>query len=70
MSYSGNWDGNFFQYGGQLIADDSNLTLGANIYQLSYDSGSVTLTVVPEPGTPIALIGGAMMLLGLHRRRS
>jgi fibronectin-binding autotransporter adhesin len=54
-------------------ADDSQFTVGANTFQISYNgvSGSdsaVTLEVVPEPST-VALVGLASVLFWARRRK-
>jgi hypothetical protein len=71
ITYSGAWDGHLFSFAGNPVADDSTFIFGANTYRLDYNDGgnSVSLTVVPEPGAAMTLIGGAAMLLGLRRRR-
>jgi autotransporter-associated beta strand protein len=87
ISSVGAWNGGLFSYdagaGLATLADDSNITLGANIWKINYNdtlAGSnftsdttgatnfVTLTVVPEPNAA-ALLGGLGTLLLLRRRR-
>ena len=84
ISSVGAWNLGLFSYGGTPLTDDSNITLGANIWKFNYNdttAGSnftgditgatsfVTMTVVPEPNIP-ALLGGLGTLLLLRRRRS
>src|SRR5262249_24744178 len=79
INYSGTWNGvGFANY-----ADGRVFTLGANQWQINYNdttggsnfaadqTGSkyVTLTVVPEPGAWMSLLGGCGVLVGLRRRR-
>jgi autotransporter-associated beta strand protein len=87
ISSVGAWNLGLFSYdagaGLVTLADDSDITLGANIWRFNYNdtvAGSnftgditgatnyVTLTVVPEPNVA-ALIGGLGTLLLLRRRR-
>ena len=87
ISSVGAWNLGLFSYdagaGLVALADDSDITLGANIWRFNYNdtvAGSnftsditgatnyVTLTVVPEPNVA-ALIGGLGTLLLLRRRR-
>jgi autotransporter-associated beta strand protein len=83
ISSVGGWNGGLFTYGGSTLADDSDITLGANIWRFNYNdtvAGSnftddiagatnyITLTAVPEPNVA-ALIGGCGTLLLLRRRR-
>ena len=83
ISSGGAWNGGLFTYGGTTLADDSNITLGANIWKFNYNdivAGSnftgdttgatsfVTMMVVPEPNVA-ALLGGLGTLLLLRRRR-
>jgi autotransporter-associated beta strand protein len=78
------WNGGLFTYGGTPLADDSNITLGANIWKFNYNDNAagsnftgditgatsfVTMTVVPEPNSA-TLLGGLCTLLLLRRRRS
>ena len=80
ISYSGNWNGGLFNYGGTL-ADDSNFMFSGMTWLFNYNDGSagtnytgdltgssfVTMTVVPEPRA--ALLGGLGLLVLLRRRR-
>jgi autotransporter-associated beta strand protein len=87
LSSLGAWNGGLFSYdaGAGLItlADDSDITLGANIWRFNYNDTSagsnftadttgainyVTMTVIPEPRA--ALLGGLGMLALLRRRRN
>jgi autotransporter-associated beta strand protein len=82
ISSVGAWNGGLFTYAGTSLADDSDITLGANIWRFNYNdtfAGSnftadttgatnyVTLTAVPEPNVA-ALLGGLATLLLLRRR--
>jgi fibronectin-binding autotransporter adhesin len=87
ISSVGAWNLGLFSYdagaGLVTLADDSDITLGANIWRFNYNdtfAGSnftgditgatnyVTITVVPEPNVA-ALLGGLGTLLLLRRRR-
>lgn len=68
----GSWNGSLFTFGGQVVADDTNITLGLNQYTVNYNdlgATALTLLVVPEPTDWAMFLGGAGML-GLFRRRS
>lgn len=69
IDYSGSWNGGTFS--GR--ADDSTFTLGANTFRISYDGtgseSAITLTVVPEPSTTTALLGGLALVASARRRR-
>jgi autotransporter-associated beta strand protein len=88
ISSTGAWNSGLFSYdagaGLASLADDSDITLGANIWRLNYNdtlAGSnfssdtagatnyVTLTVVPEPSVA-TLVGGLGMIALLRRRRN
>ena len=73
ITYTGTWDGNLFSVGGSPIANGGSFVVGPNIYQLNYNGGAgnntVLLTVIPEPSTYAALLGGIGMLAGLVRFR-
>ncbi len=61
LSYSGAWDGHFFQVNGATVPDGGTFTVGSNTFTLDYNDagGLVSFTAVPEPAA------GAMLLLGL-----
>ena len=68
ITYSGTWNGGTFAG----LPDDSYFMSAGQAYQISYDRGAVTLTmlaVIPEPGTAASLLGGLGLLLGVRRRR-
>ena len=81
ISYSGDWNGGLFDYGGTL-ADDSTINFSGAQWTFNYDdnasgtnytsdltgSSYVTMTVIPEPNVA-ALIGGLGVLLLFRRRR-
>jgi autotransporter-associated beta strand protein len=82
ISSVGSWNGGLFTYGGSSLADDSEITLGANTWLFNYNdtvagsnftgditgaSNYITLTAVPEPNVA-ALLGSLGTLLLLRRR--
>jgi fibronectin-binding autotransporter adhesin len=71
IDYSGTWNGGFFTYNGNVLADGATFNYGANSYTIDYDNGSsVTLAVaaIPEPATT-ALMGLALGGLFFARRK-
>jgi autotransporter-associated beta strand protein len=66
ISYSGNWNGGLFTYGGSPLANGSTFTAGSQDWRIDYNSSTgglnytgdylptskfVTVTAVPEPST-------------------
>ena len=51
------------------LSDGAFLLAGVNQYEIDYGSDSVSLIVVPEPGSAILLLGG-MGVLAFRRRRN
>ncbi len=67
ITYTGAWNGGIFAG----LPDDSYFMSAGQAYQISYDGGAVTLTMVaaiPEPCTAVSLLGGLGILLGMRRR--
>jgi hypothetical protein len=65
------------QYTGTLSGTFNGFAQGAlvdnGLYAIDYGQATpntITLVAVPEPGAPVALLGGTAMLLGLRRRRA
>jgi hypothetical protein len=84
INYSGTWNGGLFSYAGQPLADGDNFFVGAEEWQIDYNSSTggvnftgdylptssfVTVTAVPEPGS-LAILAAAAGLAMLARRRS
>jgi len=73
-TYTGTWDNNLFSVGGTPVANGGSFVFGSNMFQLNYNGGvggnTVMLTVVPEPGSCVSLLGGIGLLAGLRRFRS
>jgi autotransporter-associated beta strand protein len=69
---SNSWNGGLFTFGGNVIPDGGNITIGANTYTLDYNfngNSVALLAAVPEPGSIVSLCGGFGVLLGLRRMR-
>jgi len=83
INYTGLWNGGFFTFNGNAIADGGIFTAGLNTWQLDYDATSgglnftsdqvagkfVNITAVPEPATWALLAGSVTILLVMRRRR-
>jgi autotransporter-associated beta strand protein len=81
INYTGLWNGGFFTWNSQSLADGDTFTAGLNVWQIDYNATSggtnfageyvagnfVNITAVPEPAA--GLIGGLGVLLLLRRRR-
>ena len=75
------WNDGLFTYGSSVIADDSSITIGSQIWTFNYNdltggnnyvsdqTGNrfVTITAIPEPD--VAMLFGGLGLLALVRRR-
>ncbi len=83
INYTGTWNGGFFTYDGDELANNSQFTAGFNTWQIVYDAAEGgsnfadeyassssfvnIITVIPEPAA--ALLGGIGSLILLRRRR-
>jgi autotransporter-associated beta strand protein len=64
-------NGGIYTYGSnQWLFNYNDTVKGSNFAPDATGTSFITMTVVPEPGTAVALLGGTTMLLGLRRRRS
>jgi hypothetical protein len=70
IQYAGSWNGGFFTYGTNELADGETFTAGLNTWQIHYDAITgglnfageyggggqfVMLTAIPEPGSWLAV---------------
>jgi autotransporter-associated beta strand protein len=70
-TFTGNRLGEF-EFGGSAWLDGEERTIDGNQYLITYGSGSITLTAVPEPGT-LGLLGlalGGFFFRRLRKRRT
>ena len=71
ITYGGTWNGGIFNVAGVgPVADDATFIFGANEYKLDYNAGgnSVALITVPEPTTPLLILGGLAFLARRRRK--
>ena len=71
ITYGGTWNGGIFDVSGVgPVADDATFFFGANEFRLDYNAGgnTVALVAVPEPTTPLLILGG-LALIGRRRRK-
>lgn len=62
----------FFAFGAESLSEGESFVSGGATWTISYEGGTgndVTLTVVPEPSAPIAMLSGLGLLLRLRCRR-